>query len=161
MLRSKKSIFVWNGQKWSRGVQRGAKWSKTLMLMSWPFWTLLDYFGALPSLPYLAIFGPKWTIFLPSPPAINVGPQCKKRLITRSPMYGLLRNTKTCYKRNLTVLSGKWMLSKKHLKRTFWAAKIFITSWKSTRCRDARVISNEASTKRNVASFPVISKITW
>ena len=153
--------MVKKGPEGSKGVQNGQKHLGWRLDNFGPFWTLLDYFGALTSLPYLAIFGPKWTIFLPSSPAINVGPQCKKRLITRSPMYGLLRNTKTCYKRNLTVLSGKWMLSKKHLKRTFWAAKIFITSWKSTRCRDARVISNEASTKRNVASFPVISKITW
>ena len=41
------------------------------------------------SLPCLASFGPKWTIFGPSP-VIHGGHQSKKRLITRSPMCGLL-----------------------------------------------------------------------
>ena len=114
--------MVKKGPEGSKGVQNGQKHLGWRLDNFGPFWTLLDYFGALKSLPCLAIFGPKWTIFLPSPPAINVGPQCKKRLI-RSPMRGLLRNTGTCYWRNLTVLSGKWMLSRKHLKRPFWAAK--------------------------------------
>ena len=43
-----------------------------------PFWTLLDPFGALTSLPCLAIFGPKWTILGPSP-VMNGRPQSKKK----------------------------------------------------------------------------------
>ena len=44
--------------------------------------TLLDHFGALTSLPCLAIFGPS--------PVMNGRPQSKKRLIITSPMCGLL-----------------------------------------------------------------------
>ena len=43
-----------------------------------PFWAPLDHFGALTSLPCLAIFGPKWTIFGPSP-VMNGRPQSKKK----------------------------------------------------------------------------------
>ena len=41
-----------------------------------PFWSLLDPFGALTSLPCLATFGPKWTIFGPSS-VMNGGPKNK------------------------------------------------------------------------------------
>ena len=101
--------MVKNGPEGSKGVQNGQKHLGWRLDNFGPFWTLLDYFGALKSLPCLAIFGPKWTIFLSSPPpptVMNIGPQCKKRLI-RSPMRDLLRNTGTCYWQNLTVLSGK------------------------------------------------------
>ena len=43
-----------------------------------PFWTHLDHFGTLTSLPCLASFGPKWTIFGPSP-VIHGGHQSKKK----------------------------------------------------------------------------------
>ena len=50
--------------------QKGCKMVKNTYVDDFgPFWTLLDYFGALTSLPCLAIFGPKWTIFLPSLPS--------------------------------------------------------------------------------------------
>ena len=58
MLRSKKLIFVWNSQKGSRWVQRGAKWSKTLRLtilvLFGPFWILW-------SVDKLAMFGHFWS----------------------------------------------------------------------------------------------------
>ena len=44
----------------------------------WPIFDLVDHFGALTSLPCLAIFGPKWTIFGPSP-VMNGRPQSKKK----------------------------------------------------------------------------------
>ena len=53
VLRSKKSIFVWNGQKGSRWVQRGAKWSQTLRLT---ILVLLDPVGWLWSIDKLAMF---------------------------------------------------------------------------------------------------------
>ena len=69
-------------------VQKGPIWSKTLgSIILVPFGPFLDHFGTLTGLPCSAIFGPKWTIFGPSP-VINGGPQ--KRLITRSSMCGLL-----------------------------------------------------------------------
>ena len=43
-----------------------------------PFWTLLDQFGALTSLLSLATFGPKWTIFGPSP-VMNGRPQSRRK----------------------------------------------------------------------------------
>ena len=73
-----KISFVWNRPKGSRWAQNGPKWSKTL-----------DHL-MLASLPCLAIIGPKCTIFKPSP-VMNNGPKSKKkRLITRSPICGLL-----------------------------------------------------------------------
>ena len=70
---SAKPYFVHLGQKihfclkWSKSVQMGPKRSQmvknTLVDHFGPFWTLLDHFGTLTSLPCLAIFGPKWTIF--------------------------------------------------------------------------------------------------
>ena len=70
--------------------QRGPKWS---IQVFWPFGTLLGPAGPIwaqldPLGLCLAIIGPKWTIFGPSP-LVNGGPQSKKRLITRSPMCGL------------------------------------------------------------------------
>ena len=57
-------IFVWNGP-------RVPKWSETLKL------AILDHFGALTSLPCLATFGPKWTIF-GHPQSWKVDPKVKK-----------------------------------------------------------------------------------
>ena len=67
------TLLVLLGQKnhfcleWSKRVQMGPKWP-TRVKNSYvdyfgPFWTLLDYLGMLTSLQWLAIFGPKWTIF--------------------------------------------------------------------------------------------------
>ena len=79
--------------KWSKRVQMGPKGSQMFKKPKvdhfGPFWTLLDHFGALTSLPCLAIFGQKWTIFGPSA-VMNSGPKHKKRVITTSPMCGLL-----------------------------------------------------------------------
>ena len=76
--------------KWSKRVRMGPKGKKHLGWPFWSPWTLLGHFGTLTSLPCLAIFGPKWTIFgHPHSPVMNDGPQSKKRLITRSPMCGL------------------------------------------------------------------------
>ena len=52
--------------------QDGSKGSKTLRLTS------LAHFGTLTSLPCLAIFGPKWSTFVPSS-VMNGGPQSKKK----------------------------------------------------------------------------------
>ena len=49
----------------------------------------LDPFGPLWNVDKPAMFGPKWTIFGPSP-VMNGGPKRKKRLITTSPMCGVL-----------------------------------------------------------------------
>ena len=73
--------------KWSKGVQMGPKGFQ-MVKNTWfdhlgPFSTLLNHFDNP------AIFGPKWTIFWSSP-VMNGGPQSKKRLITRSPMCGML-----------------------------------------------------------------------
>ena len=58
--------------KWSKGVRMGPKRvSNVQKHLGWPFWSLLDLFGTLTSLPSLAIFGPKWTIF---EPVMNRGP---------------------------------------------------------------------------------------
>merc|ERR1712155_15056 len=43
-----------------------------------PFRTLLDHFGVLTSLPCLVLFGPKWTIFRPSP-VMNGRPESEKK----------------------------------------------------------------------------------
>ena len=43
--------------------------------LGWPFWSLLDHFGTLTSLPF---FGQKWTIFGPSP-FMNSRPQSEKK----------------------------------------------------------------------------------
>ena len=43
-----------------------------------PFRTLLDHSGVLTSLPCLALFGPKWTIFRPSP-VMSGRPQSEKK----------------------------------------------------------------------------------
>ena len=55
VLRSKKSIFVWNGPKWSRWARKGPKWSKTLRL------TILDPFGPLWNVDKPAMFGHFWS----------------------------------------------------------------------------------------------------
>ena len=55
VLRSKKSIFVWNGPKGSRWAQKGPKWSKTLRL------TILDPFGPLWNVDKPAMFGHFWS----------------------------------------------------------------------------------------------------
>ena len=74
-----KIIFVWNGPKGSRWIQTGSQMIKKTQVDHFgPFWAPLDHFGALTSLPCLAIFGPKWTIFGPSP-VMNDGPQSKKK----------------------------------------------------------------------------------
>ena len=65
--------------KWSKRVQMGPNRSQMVKNYSVrPFWSLLDYFRTLLSLPCMAIFGPKWTIFGPSP-VMNVGPKSKKK----------------------------------------------------------------------------------
>ena len=62
VLRSKKSIFVWNGPKWSRWAQKGPKWSKTLRLTILdpfgPFWTTLERWQACHVWPFLVQNGP-------------------------------------------------------------------------------------------------------
>ena len=79
--------------KWSKRVQMGPKGSQIVKNTSvdyfGPFWTLWDHFRTLTSLPCLAILGPKWTI-LSHPQSCVVGPKVKIRLITRSPLCGLL-----------------------------------------------------------------------
>ena len=77
------SEMVQNGPDGPKRVPSGQKH------LGWPFWSLLDHFDKLKSLPCLAIFGPKWTIFGPSP-MMSGGHQSKKRLITTSSMCGLL-----------------------------------------------------------------------
>ena len=66
VLRSKKSIFVWNSQKRSRWVQRGAKWSKTLRLtilvLFEPFWITLERWQACHVCPFLVQNGPFFAI---------------------------------------------------------------------------------------------------
>ena len=68
--------------KWSKRVQMDPNGvpndQKTQVDHFSPFWAPLDHFGALTSLPCLAIFGPKWTIFGPSP-VMNGQPQSKKK----------------------------------------------------------------------------------
>ena len=72
------SLCTDHGPKGFRWTQKGFKWSKTLRLTTlFPFEPLLDHFGALTSLPCLAIFVPKWTIFGPSQ-VMNSGPKHKK-----------------------------------------------------------------------------------
>ena len=80
--------FVHLGQKnhfclnWSKRVQMGPKGflmvKNTQVDHFGPFRTLLDHFGVLTSLPCLALFGPKWTIFRPSP-VMNGRPQSEKK----------------------------------------------------------------------------------
>ena len=77
------SEMVQNGPDGPKRVPSGQKH------LGWPFWSLLDHFDKLKSLPCLAIFGPKWTIFWPSP-MMSGGHRSKKRLITTSSMCGLL-----------------------------------------------------------------------
>ena len=66
VLRSKKSIFVWNSQKWSQWVQRGAKWSKTLrfriLVLFEPFWITLERWQACHVCPFLVQNGPFFAI---------------------------------------------------------------------------------------------------
>ena len=65
---SKKSSFVWNDKKESKWAQNGPKWSKTCYIDHLgSFWTLLDHFGGLASMPCLANFGPTRAIL--DPPA--------------------------------------------------------------------------------------------
>ena len=55
-------------KKESKWAQNGPKWSKTCYIDHLgSFWTLLDHFGTLASLPCLAIFSPKRAIL--DPPA--------------------------------------------------------------------------------------------
>ena len=86
VLRSKNQFLfemVKKGPDGSKGVQNG---HKHLGWRFWSFWTLLDDFGALTSLPCLSTFGSKSTnFFCHLSPVMSVGPQNKKRLITRSP----------------------------------------------------------------------------
>ena len=74
---SAKPYFFHFGQKdhfclkWSKRAQIGPKGSQ-MVKSTWvdhfgSFWGVLDHFGTLTILPCLAIFGPKWTIFGPSP----------------------------------------------------------------------------------------------
>ena len=79
--------------KRSKRVQMGPKGSlmvkNTYVDHFGPFRTLLDHFGTLTSLPCLASFGPKWTIFGASP-VMNGGPQSKKNAHHQVTMCGLL-----------------------------------------------------------------------
>ena len=72
---AKKSFLSEMVQKGPYGPKRVPNGQKHLV---WPFWSLLDHFGALTSLPCLAIFGPKWTIFGPSP-VMNGRPHSAKK----------------------------------------------------------------------------------
>ena len=105
---SAKPHFVHLGQKnhfclkWSKRVQMGPKGSimvkNTYVDHLGPFRTLLDHFGVLTSLPCLALFGPKWTIFGPSP-VMNGRPQSKKKGSSpRLLCVGCLWNPKSCHK---------------------------------------------------------------
>ena len=95
---SAKPYFVHLGQKnhfylkWSKRVQMGPEGyqmvKNTKVEHFGPFRTLLDHFDKLTSLSFLAIFGPKWTIFVPSP-FTNGGPQSKEKA-TSSPVFDLL-----------------------------------------------------------------------
>ena len=69
------SFFSEMVQKGPDGPKRVPSGQKHL---GWPFWSLLDHFDKLKSLPCLAIFGPKWTIFGPSP-MMSGGHQSKKK----------------------------------------------------------------------------------
>ena len=67
--------------KRSKRVQMGPK-GFLMVKNTWvdhfgPFRTHLDHFGVLTSLPCLVLFGPKWTIFRPSP-LMNGRPQSEK-----------------------------------------------------------------------------------
>ena len=89
-LRAKNKFLFEMVQKVPDGPKTfGKRVSNGQKHLGWPFWYLLDHFGTLTSLPCLAIFGPKWTFFGPSP-VMNGGPQIEKRFITKSPMCGLL-----------------------------------------------------------------------
>ena len=80
--------------KRSKRVQMGPKWVPNGQKhLGWPFWSLLSTLERWLACHIWAIFGPKWTTFGP-PPVMNGGPQSKKRLITTSPMCGLLLNLK-------------------------------------------------------------------
>ena len=58
--------FVWNDQKESKWAQNDPKWSNTCYIDDLgSFWALLDHFGALASLPCLAVFGPTRAILEP------------------------------------------------------------------------------------------------
>ena len=68
--------------KWSKVVQMGSK-GPQMVINTWAghfglFLTLLNHFGTLTILPCLAIFGPKWSFFGPSP-VMNGGPQSKNK----------------------------------------------------------------------------------
>ena len=76
----KKSVFVWNGSEAPRWAQKDPKWSITVRL------TILERWEACHVWPFLVQNGP----FLGHPQSWTVGPRVKKRLITTSPMGGLL-----------------------------------------------------------------------
>ena len=99
-------------QKGPDGPKMGPKWSKIFRLtILVPFGPFLDHFGVLTSLPCLALFGPKWTIFRPSP-VMKGRPQSEKKGSSSCLLcVGCLWNPKSCalehkYGRN------QWKMSK-------------------------------------------------
>ena len=87
---AKKSFLSEMVQKGPDGPKRGPKWSKrlrlTILVPFGPLWTTLERWQACHVWPFLVQNGP----FLGHPQSWTVDPRVKKRLITTSPMCGLL-----------------------------------------------------------------------